>query len=366
MKIINTGNRYEIYDDNLKTYDALNAQTYIVRFSKLSGFYLERYPDMEIKESKVYGIHGLKVDKVLNSFRKFDRNLGVILSGEKGIGKSLFAKMLSIKAIEEGMPVIIVDTCYPGIASYIEQIAQEVIVLFDEFDKTFGGVKSGDNEASPQTGLLTLFDGISPGKKMFVITCNDLGRLNDYLVNRPGRFHYHFRFDYPTAEEIRIYLKDKLEPEYYDEIEKVVIFSSRINLNYDCLRAISFELNNGEKFEDAIKDLNIIRIQNEPYDITAFFENGIVMSAKDECLDLFDKNEIRVWIYGERGISDLYIKFDTQDIHYSNALGKMIVRGECVRYSFDQEDLNYSKCNDFKLNRIELIRSPRKNIHYLV
>ena len=90
------------------------------------------------------------------------------------------------------------------------------------------------------------------------------------------------------------------------------------------------------------------------------------MSAKDECLDLFDKNEIRVWIYGERGISDLYIKFDTQDIHYSNALGKMIVRGECVRYSFDQEDLNYSKCNDFKLNRIELIRSPRKNIHYLV
>ena len=59
----------------------------------------------------------------------------MILSGHKGIGKSLFAKLLSIEAIRNGIPVIIADKYIPGIAAYIESIDQRVMVLFDEFDK---------------------------------------------------------------------------------------------------------------------------------------------------------------------------------------------------------------------------------------
>ena len=91
------------------------------------------------------------------------------------------------------MPVIIVDTYIPGLANFIEEIEQEVMVMFDEFDKTFGGVNKSDGMADPQTELLTLFDGLAQGKKLYVITCNNLNTLSDYLVNRPGRFHYHFR-----------------------------------------------------------------------------------------------------------------------------------------------------------------------------
>ena len=40
--------------------------------------------------------------------------------------------------------------------------------------------------------MLSLFDGLDNGKKLFVITCNEVERLNAYLLNRPGRFHYHF------------------------------------------------------------------------------------------------------------------------------------------------------------------------------
>lgn len=189
---------------------------------------------MEITESKIYGVHTEKVFKVLDSFEKVNRNLGVILSGDKGIGKSLFAKLLAIEAMKKGIPLIVVDTYVPGIASYIECIEQDVMVLFDEFDKTFGEVKSKDGDASPQSHLLSLFDGLSGGKKLFVITCNELKKLNDYLINRPGRFHYHFRFEYPSADEIRDYLYDKLDPEQYEEIENVISFSSKISLNYDC------------------------------------------------------------------------------------------------------------------------------------
>ena len=129
MKVISTGNNYVIYDNTLKTYDKLPAKTYIVRFDQMKGFSLEEYSEIEIKENKIYGVHEKKVEKVLNAFEAFNRNLGVILSGDKGIGKSLFAKMLSKKAIEKGLPLIVVDRFVPGIASYLESIEQETIIL---------------------------------------------------------------------------------------------------------------------------------------------------------------------------------------------------------------------------------------------
>ena len=56
---------------------------------------------MGITEAKIYGVHTEKVFKVLNSFEKVNRSLGVILSGDKGIGKSLFAKLLAIEAMKK-------------------------------------------------------------------------------------------------------------------------------------------------------------------------------------------------------------------------------------------------------------------------
>ena len=91
MKAISIGTRYEIHNDSLKAYDALPAKTYTVRFAQMSGFYLEERTDLAVQE-KVYGVHTEKVNKVLKAFALFQRNMGVILSGDKGIGKSLFAR----------------------------------------------------------------------------------------------------------------------------------------------------------------------------------------------------------------------------------------------------------------------------------
>ena len=289
MKAISIGARYEIYNDTLKAYDALPAKTYTVRFTDMSGFYLEERTDLAVKE-KVYGVHTKKADKVMHSYSLIERNMCVILSGDKGIGNSLFARCLCERAVSNGYPVIIVDQFIPGIAAYIESIDQEAVFLFDEFDKTFGDIRTGDNEADPQARLLSLFDGTSQGKKLFVITCNSLSRLSDYLVNRPGRFHYHFRFDYPTSEEITVYLTDKLGGQYQAEIDKVAIFSQKVSLNYDCLRAIAFELSLGEPFEKAIQDLNIINANEERYDIALYCVGGIVLTAKAELLDLFNRD----------------------------------------------------------------------------
>lgn len=362
MKAINIGTRYEIYNDTLKTYDQLPAQVYTVCFDKMTGFYLSQHTDIEISE-KVYGVHEDKVEKVLRSFAAFDRNLGVILSGDKGIGKSLFAKMLSIRAVQNGMPVIIVDRFVPGIAAYIEAIEQEVMVLFDEFDKTFGEISTGDNEANPQAGLLSLFDGIAQGKKLFVITCNQLRSLNDYLVNRPGRFHYHFRFDYPSDEEIREYLGDKLNPEFMGEVEKVVAFSKRVDLNYDCLRAIAFELNTGETFDRAINDLNIINMQNEKYNITVYLTNGKRYTRKEWYMDLFNKEASEsIWMYSETGEDDLRMEFDVENCVFDGARNATIVDGADVRLSWDEPD---KRSGDEWLPQYVMIsRSKAKSYHY--
>jgi hypothetical protein len=370
MKAINTGNTYTIYDDSIKVYNQLPAQSYQVCFSKARGFFLERYNDIEITEQKVYGVHETKVNKVLNSFNLFNRNLGVILSGDKGIGKSLFAKMLAKSTIEQGFPLIVVNTYYPNIADYINNITQEVVVLFDEFDKTF----ANRDDVNPQTEMLTLFDGISAGKKLFIITCNDLHKLNDYLVNRPGRFHYHFRFEYPKAEEIKEYLEDKLAPEYHHEIDKVITFSHKVNLNYDCLRAIAFELNQGDSFEVAIQDLNILHLDNEIYELTVYFKNGMASHIRTR-LDLFDEEENREEFEDEEsGYDAFYLTFTPSDAIFDYARGGNVISGndmkiEVMKY-LDCDDPErkaiYDKYANAELDFLSIRHRKNKNLHYSV
>ena len=150
MKVINSGSTFELYGDDLKTFDKLPAYTYTIKFSKMVGFYLERTSDIEVGEPKVYGIHKKKVEKVLSTFSKVCRNLGVILSGDKGIGKSLFVRLLAEEGKKKDLPVIIVEKYIPDIAAYISKIDQEAIFIFDEFDKTFYNEISKELELSKQ------------------------------------------------------------------------------------------------------------------------------------------------------------------------------------------------------------------------
>ena len=294
MHIVESGKRYRIFNNAITTYDQLLPKTYRVDYDPETRiFSLLEAHDFEIPETKIYGQHLDKVKKVLNSMDKMNRNLGVILSGDKGIGKSLFSKCLGLKARKKGIPVILVNEYHEGIANFLEEIEQTVMILFDEYDKTFD-----EKKHNCQAEMLSLFDGVSAGKKLFVITCNEIQSLSQYLINRPGRFHYHFRFLYPTADEIRDYMEDKLDKQYYDEIENVIAFSVRMNLNYDCLRSIAFELNNGLKFQEAINDLNIIRIsQYKNIKIIVEFENQATLSGKIKEWQLYDNTITDMSIY---------------------------------------------------------------------
>lgn len=313
MKIVKTGQVTRIFSDDLQTFDKIPVGNYKVEFHPMMGFYLEDADSFKTDE-KPYGKHPHKIAKTIKLYNSIDRSAGVILSGKKGMGKSMFARLLSSSFAEtHEMPTIIVAEAYKGIVDFIESIKQECIVLFDEFEKVFDNSK----EKEPQEKLLGLFDGISQTKRLYVVTVNEIRKVNQYMLNRPGRFHYHLQFNHPSSEEIEMYLKDKLKPEFHNQITLVKRFSNRFDLNYDSLRAIAFELNLGYGFLETMEDLNISSTDNESilYDISVYHSNGFVARA-EVYLNLMSSHA-SFGYSGESGDSG-YIYFSPLEIEVNN------------------------------------------------
>lgn len=366
MNVLKNGLNYKVYGDDLIVLKNLPVNTYKINFSKFEGFFLTATNELEINEDKIYGVHEKKVEKTLKRFEHARKNLGVILSGDKGIGKSLFARILAKRAIEQEIPVIICSEYISGLENFINSIETTVMILFDEFDKTFKKI----GNTNPQDYMLSVFDGLSVGKKLFVITCNEYRTLNEFLINRPGRFHFHFRFEYPTAKEIKEYMMDKLKPEYHSEIKDIISFSRRRKLNYDCLSAIVMEINDGETFKSAIKDLNIIDEEYKTfYTIKLIAENGEIFTNKDVSLDLLDTTyeSDTIWLVGKRGFEDIGIKVCTSDL-VETQFGFMI-RPEDLIIKFYEEPCDkdeMERVKALKFDRAEITLNKGKNIHYML
>lgn len=360
MNVVNAGAKFQIFGEDLKTFRSLPVGSYEVCFNKMSGFYLISHNDLVVNEDKIYGNHKQKVDKIMRAFHDVNRNLGVILSGQKGIGKSLFARILAGEAVKENIPLIIVSEYIPGISSFISSIEQEVIVLFDEFEKTFGVTEQGD----PQEEMLSLFDGIDNGKKLFVITCNEVNKLNNYLLNRPGRFHYHFTLTNPTPQEVREYMTDKLLPQYQTKIDQVVSFAMCADVTYDYLRAIAFELNHGYSFEETLMDLNISKEKRLYFTLTVEFEDGTFVENPRECIDLYSSKTTRVWFYGE----NFGIDFTPTDIKVNTVKNTMTLDASKVKVIFDEddfEDMPKEKVEFYKSRKIKNVRITKRQDDYL-
>ena len=201
---------------------------------------------------------------------------------------------------------------------------------------------------------------------MYIVTCNELRGLNDYILNRPGRFHYHFRFEYPTAEANREYLNDKLEKQFYGEIEKVIEFAGRINLNYDCLRAITFELNQGSAFAEAITELNILNVDLEEYDVYLYFENGEVLHRYNYRTNLYEERGYD-WItmQTKQGASAVDVKFEKHHLHYDMEKGAVVIPGDLLLLDYDdyEDDVKIEKSTP---KYLAFVKSKKNSVHYIV
>lgn len=255
-------------------HETLPVGTYTVLYDDDCGqFFLERIDDFEIK-GKIYGKATRRADRILRTFDSRSFSTGVLLSGEKGSGKTLLAKRVCLDAAAKGISTLVVNTAWTGekFNAFVQMIDQPMIVMFDEFEKTYDN-KEGRN----QEYLLTLLDGVYPSKKLFLLTCNREGRIDSNFLNRPGRIFYALKFEGLGADFVREYCEDNLDAKKY--IPHICSISSLFShFNFDMLKAMVEDMNRyGESPDEVLEMLNA---KPEYGDSSSF---KIQVFKKDKC-----------------------------------------------------------------------------------
>jgi hypothetical protein len=316
MNVVESNGLINVYQGGVELHRELPPDDYKI-VKDMSGLHLKRYHGMK-QDTQVYGHRLEQVDRIYKMYNHVDHSIGVILAGDKGIGKTLFSRLLASRAHEQNMPVIIIDVDYEGLASYLMDIDQPCLVLFDEFEKVFDS-----RNQSGQSELLPLFDGLSSAKHINVVTTNEMNSLSAYMINRPGRFHYNIQFDYPTPEEITLYMKDNIPESSYSEIENIIDLARKFPLNYDYLRAISEEITVfGCSLKEAVKDMNII-----PDRILSLFEYDVYL--KDGSIkryykrdNVFDNDHIGFnYEVNDNDYDDCFVSVKIKDLEYNRHNG---------------------------------------------
>lgn len=285
-KFFKSGNTYRVAPgDSVDVRDELPAGNYVVKFNPMSGFWLETADAFKMPE-KIYGSCMRNADRILNTFRNREGNTGVMLVGEKGSGKTLLARQISISS---GMPVIIINSGFTGddFNSFLSAINQPSIVMFDEFEKVY------DREG--QEKILTLLDGTFQSQKLFLLTSNDKWKIDNNMKNRPGRIFYLMEFEGLDEDFIRQYCEDRLiDKSKTNQIVKISTLFDKFN--FDMLTAFVEEVNRyGEDPEDLISILNAkpeysgrssyiatLFLNGQPVPQSAYHDNQIYTNTTNE------------------------------------------------------------------------------------
>lgn len=248
---LKNGNTYKVAtDEALDLHKKLPASNYTIKKDQYGNLFLEHISDF-VSPKKIYGDCLKNTDRIINTFHNRPNTTGVMLTGEKGSGKTLLGKNVCIELAKQDIPTIVINSplCGDAFNTFIQSIDQPCAILFDEFEKVY--------DRDEQEQILTLLDGVFPTKKLFLITCNDKYRVDYFMRNRPGRIYYMLDFKGLDSQFIQEYCDDNLEAK--EHIEKIITLAGLFGeFNFDMLKALVEEMNRyGETPQEALRMLNI-------------------------------------------------------------------------------------------------------------
>lgn len=230
--------------------EGLPKGIYEVKLS-MTGFYLSKIAESFTFDYKLYGLNQKFIDYVLKTYENTTGNLGVLLDGIKGTGKTVTAKELCNRL---QLPVILVqsmgsDTNSKLIKYLSTSIDFDCIFFFDEYEKEFKN----------SSDVLSFMDGTynSIYRKVFLLTTNELN-VDPNLLGRPSRIRYKKSFSNLSEEVTREILNDILEDK--TAIEKVIELTHSMNIiTIDLIKAIATEINihGAESLPDIKETFNI-------------------------------------------------------------------------------------------------------------
>lgn len=245
-----SGNTYRVSkNEAIDLHELLPAGNYVIKEDQFGSLYLEHIEDFK-PLAKMYGDTLKNTDRIIQTFLDRPAATGVMLTGEKGSGKTLLSKNVCIELAKQGIPTIIINAPWHGdrFNTFMQSIEQPCVIVFDEFEKTYN--------SDEQESILTLLDGVFPSKKLFMLTCNDKWRVDYHMRNRPGRIYYMLDFKGLGAEFITEYCNDNLKnKQYIDTICNIASLFSEFN--FDMLKGLVEEMNRyNESPQEALRMLN--------------------------------------------------------------------------------------------------------------
>lgn len=310
--------------DAVHVHEKLPVGTYTIN-ATLKGFEIVRVDDMSVS-GKLYGDVDKRANRILNTFEDRPNSTGVLMSGQKGSGKTMLTRRVSELARERDMITIVISApmCGESFNQYLQSIDQPAVVVFDEFEKVYN--------PEQQPLLLTIFDGVYSSKKLFMLTCNDRYRIDPHMHNRPGRLYYAFEYEGLDVAFVREYCEDNLaDKSKMDGVVTVsTIFSS---FSFDMLKALVEEMNRyGETATEAMRMLNMKPSMDSDrsckYSVTAL-RNGKPIVGDSQTPDRLVQSPL--------SMTDLYIELYPFDAEDESTPENAVT--EYVRYYVTQRDL---------------------------
>lgn len=277
----------------------LTPAVYKLKYDKEKSFRLEYFRNNYIIEGKTYGKTTDYVNHFWNSYISGTGNMGVMLTGEAGSGKSRCCEMLANYAIANNMCAVIITNVgsIEGIVEFINGL-HNMVIIFDEFGKYFS--------LKTQQKMLAMFSVKTDLRKLFVITENNIRGVNQYIRCRPGRVRY--AIDFRRLEEVVLheYCKDMcVEEPMKGDIMK--LWAKAPSFTFDHLNAIVMEhLKYTElTFDDIMTLLNldelIITRMYKPYKVI-----NMADSTKEYTIDSgrpIDKDQLTTFLkYFDRSV----------------------------------------------------------------
>lgn len=203
-------------------------------YTTIMGTFLGKQGDSFEFPHKIYGIEHDFIDHVMRTYNSSDKNVGVLMNGLKGAGKTVTAKTLANMC---GLPVILVNSGNIDILNYFDDVQQPLCFFFDEFEKIMN-----HEDTKAVAPLLSFVDGTSSSTKHLMLFTSNESKISPYFLDRPGRIRYIKQYGSLTPEIIKEIIDDMLiYPEFRrDIIDWVVYFKI---LTIDMLVSIIKEVN---------------------------------------------------------------------------------------------------------------------------
>lgn len=248
--ILKIGNFYSVTEESYEIHENLPLGVYQLT-KRLDGEYdLIKIKDLSLP-NKLYGDLSI-VDKWIKSFNTFDKNLGILLSGLKGSGKTIYAKKF---CVDSKRPVILINEPISGEGFNRILSAKELngsVIFIDEYEKIY-------NDSDKENLLLSILDGQVDNHLAFVLTVNESSLVSSNIINRPGRIKYLKSFgslDFDTIDQV---IQDRLDNQKHKD-DLVSSLKKLDFITYDILNTIIDEINIfDEPASICCKNLNLSR-----------------------------------------------------------------------------------------------------------